>query len=1277
MIHTKLYLYSRFEQDYKGTDYSQNILQGDQKTDDLTDVLDVVNLTLVGLTRAKEFEPSTKFIYEKWYDVYDNDGNPTQILWKSWDIMVTEDIVTQPIISDENYFNHQITFNEASVVAQGRIVDNISTTYMLKDVWLNRTIPINTEQEILKSINNVNPSSTSKVSTAFLWRRIDCARRFNWQFPNWLTGSLAQWNTDPQEVWDLKKYYIGVITDDQDPNYNTQEIVIPIPMLSVDKCVENTNNFVHEGFCSIRVTLTRQDVNTGQIDTLYDNVVINPLDESVSETEGAWNFETFPLAFKGNTPKGMILDYLTFLNNSDLYFRKLVRKYDTTIAQNSARKIRLNIGNGFLKENCKYNLKVVLDAPPITSNDRDNIEFDYATDVISQPFFPLWHTSYLSQYPAYSYVAQDHYALFWGFVNEQARAVPSIVSATLEFVTFDETNGREYFFAEAPPQNAFDLFTKAQLCSQNYEKQQNIPVDVQSSLPFYVSNEDEYLLKNTQVVENFYNQKNLWEIFIDIGKYIHSIPRISFGENDRFLVTFDKLGRTEQFNNEAMPLTIMNSKNIENYVSACSSYVSNMVQLGGVIDEWVAPKSSSEDYLVYNDVAEIIVSKPIIEIVDMKVKCIMPGHYAGITEEPKSMTSGNGYVFEKNVYDLFSLNSNDIINKGMAIYYELGSNKIQGLNYRLPVIIQGTPQNDYTIKKIIMAIYGLSSSTDIKINDFIFNVVYRTKDTVRNNQTRPDLRKYMLNTQFDRVPQHNQFNNQQDILVDSIKFGNNIYGKLIRTGNTEFTVTEWVQNLEQLKQIGQLYNLRGNIYYVAKVDNTYFSDHVTSVVTYSKDYNQLSAIIGIPSEPRFYEISEQSLINREFCVDDYLILTTEEDFDNVGRNFILNNGLSYLKDLLFGNQPSFPKYAVTTYKNDNNRNYGKVAGNEYFFNEVCSIVNTYSIQNTLTMEWDMKDNFSAGDQVNQVGLSPDGTNDKAYNTLTPVRYPDVYGRADLLDFFLFDDINMTDEDITLLPYSPLSSQSVVFDIQEFLTEPTSQELRDIVYNELNREPKDGDVLYIAINHDTTLWDIFKYRYLGGGSWQPYYLLEDIEKEDDAFPNSVYALMQKPLRDYASNLLFSNETLSTMGDNQHGLILMKDNRETISINYNIQMLTDSDRFVLSSWLWQPNKQNLKVMCLNTEISKISNDTIPMDYVIEGKTQNLTTIIQPFGNAIKIPISTIFENVDLNGVKAIAIASDIPSQYGQYQFVCGRNLTNAGDNKTDWYIYGISKQFFESQ
>ena len=262
----------------------------------------------------------------------------------------------------------------------------------------------------------------------------------------------------------------------------------------------------------------------------------------------------------------------------------------------------------------------------------------------------------------------------------------------------------------------------------------------------------------------------------------------------------------------------------------------------------------------------------------------------------------------------------------------------------------------------------------------------------------------------------------------------------------------------------------------------------------------------------------------------------------------------------------------------------------------------------------MVDNFSAGDKVSKKTnyLKPDKAVDTAYNSLEPVQYTDVFGRSDLIDFLILNDLgDLTADQIFELPNSPIRTRTE----------------EQIIGTE-----------------------------------------EEIAEE-----------MTKPyISDYQDKYLFGNELLEEMGDNQHGLGLIKDNREQISCNYNLQVITDSDRFVLSAYLWQAGKRNLKLALLSEEVNKISNDTIPDSSIIQEQLYDFIATADTTNGIITIDISKALENVDISGVKSIAIIStnevnDIVASGAKY-FVCARNISDLeeSDAKSNWYISNLTKQ-----
>ena len=1307
MIKSRLYEYDSTKADngYRGEEYTKYILVGNVSNDELNLTLETAELTLAGLpsrrnndVKTEEFAPKTKFILDYEDDsVLDPNGNPYT---ETHHLIVQEDVVEKPILSDDNYYNHHMSLIEASAIAQGRLVDNISVTYRLQDVSLDSQAIFNTDLNATVKHENAVPNANAghfKDNQFYINNNASLTRQ------EYCLGKKMEWNMPNQ--WQEFKYYQPT------PRSGVQRsVTLNIPMLKIFNGMEN-GTYSPLGYCSVLTTVTEKNNKTGELRVVSETIT-NPsrqAQEEIWHYDNEWAMNRFPSI---EDKEGRIVSSLEYY---------------------VANPVPLAVIN--------YNTKTTKVAEYVNAVENRTVTFNLNPDCTYTVY-----TCLKNNFAYYSMGSAENYIVWTDIKNNNPTFYTNngYPFAKLVFMTYVEADTNNMLFKSAPPANAYDLFQKAQISTQNIDKQEGIAID-ETQQTFYVSDADKLMLQNTQIIENFYNQKNLWELFVEIGKYIHSIPKIKFGDEnhpDQFLVEWRKLGATNQYENNATPISIFNSRSLENYVSACSSYVTNLVQLGGVIEEWVAPKSSSEDYLVYNDVAEIQTSKPIIEIVSLEAKCINNTYGIDPSQTTQTLTPENeaGYVFEENVYNVLGINWSLKTNKGFAIYYTLGDNKIVGLQYQLPTASAGDYEGNYAIKNILGRIFRIGNTGDtenpnlwanIKVNDFLFHIVYRTKDTARSDQTRPDLRKYLLGSNYDKVPQHNQFNNQQDVLVDGNKFGNNIYGKLIRTGNTEYTVVDWIDTLTALKHVGELYKINNELYYVSSVRTTNYGTNLVSETIFTKDYNQLSEIIGIPSEPRFYEISEQSLIEREVAIDDYLVVGTKYPELSYGSrsHYVRENGWHYINALLFQNQKEFPKYAITVFKNDiDKRTNDDLQGNETFFKEVCHPINTYSIQNSLTMEWDMVDNFSAGDKVEDTNETVSGTIDTAYNTLNPVKYTDVYGRSDLIDFVVVSDLGeLAPSWIKALPDSPVRTRFHA--IKNYIGKmeldgiPSVQWFFDTLTAFVG-VPVNGDgVLVNFTNADLTYLVYYKdgtwIDYTTHQQWTittpqldayevqlvdtnviyyegtPIYYESDIQGYGYKLKTNNGSINwgAKTITDYNSKYLFGNDMLAELGTNERGLGLLKDNREKIDLNVNIQMLTDSDCFVLSSWLWQPAKGNLRLALLDTEINKISNDTILNDNIISDEyiiysqdTQNTQVTADDTNGHITINIRNLLQDLtdeQMENVKALAIVSDEivagNTTSGARYFVMGRNVSDltADEKKQTWYIYNYDKAMFPHQ
>lgn len=1170
MIKARVYLYNSSASGYRGTEITDSVLQGFADVQDLTQELDTSEMTAY-LSQKEAFIPQTKFIID-----FEQDGNVIDTIYR----MVEEDTVTKPNLSTETY-KHSISLIEPSVTAQKRIVDNISTTYRLKNVTLQRDIGLDLDE--LSGFNIVGTSF--KPIKAFGNNGLGGAGRTDYAGKYFVFDGVPVWQS-ASSTFDNNKKYLDIAEFGS-------TAYITLPKLKLYGGIKNTTNFTSGLPVSIYYKVVERNElgeETGVVSegNIVENTDLSQVYQPFSEEFGGW----------GNANKEWLVDYVS--GNTISRKQVYIRKYTDTSAPTPS----YNTTPFTVKAGHSYSVLVTVanftdNAPslPYVGGSTLKAQDDFFTNSIDYQF--LSGTS--------------------GAIRcNEVLAQENTYSQTGEYFFYSQATKKETF-QQGEIYSAYSLLCKAIQNSYIGTKQDGVSSVSLAQSPFYIDTKFEPELLSTNVIESFYHQKNLWEILLEVGYYIHAIPKIVFGDNEKFKITFVKLGETEEDTNQNTKITITNFRGVGDYVSATTSYITNLMEVGGQIDEWVAPNTLSEDYLVSNSTVVLKTSKKINEILKIEVRCKDSTTYAsiGITDQVADITN---FIFEEWVYKTLDWNVATTPNKGASIYYQLGTNEIKGLTVRTPR--ENTDKyEDYAIKKIIWKAYHPTTEWsqgnwgDIAINDFVFHIVYRTQDTTRLVHSRPDLRKYLLDTPFDIVPKHEQINNQEDVVVDSSKFGSNIYGTLIRTGNLNYQEQEYVTDLTKIKRKGEICRINGEIYYVSKVTTTYFPNHAVSIIDFSKDYNQLSKVIGIPSEPRFSEISERSTINREVAINDYLLVTTNtakilNTADEVKKVFLQDK--SHLINLIVGDEngtTDFAKYVVTTFKGD--KDIGSASGtfgDQSHYKDILVPVNAYSSGCTLTYEWDMKDNFGAGDKSVEPTQEYEKSEENAYRSLEAVRYCDTYGKSTLFDFYLLKDLrilsdgqivnNLSYEQIMALPESP------------FQTSNTTPSVDDLPF---------------------------------------------IESQD---------------------ILVSNRYENDNNNNGRGLILLKDCRETISFNYNLQLLTDSDQFVVSPHMFTPNKKQPKLVLLSEEVNKLSNGLINTGTII-GDENQVTIDVQTqeytytdnFGKQkvgyFIVDIASALQYVSRETqlqVKAIALIYDFNEGKSKQTFTIARNIP---DN-TNWAI-----------
>ena len=1154
-------------------DFSKYVQMGVGQTLNLDDTLKTMNITLEGLPFKKKFEPTSMFrVRLTQYNATDDETTELE-----YDYALQEDYVEQPNLA-EDYYTHNLSLIDVGVVAQTRPVDNMAVTYKLQNVTTT-TQSVDLNEKIVLNINNANAEDTFYPSGNYHFGRNEDKTTVYYRY---FSGYQYEW------VETILSYPQGTLSEsnpatmDWNRNFNTlrnqpknilydannDTFTFTMPTILCYYGLPNTRNYGLAGFLPV-------DLVIGDLNVVTNQYTETPITSYPSKYAKYYN-DVESKIWKQNIVNGNhTID--AYSTSPEIHTIVASGTYSDDVIVNNEIKnrqitLQLQPNHQYTFRFTRHKMQTSGYANPLVIGNELNIS----------GVTPLWDSDY-------AFLEQDYE-----------------FNMSFRINVYDPNDLLVNLFKEADQTDAYYLFQKSQIVGLPFRKSVGVAY-YDTMLPFIVSESDKTLLKQTKLNESDFNGKNLWEIFSEIGKYVHAKPVVSIvTDNDgvmtgQFLVSFVRYGSPEIKALRGTENTIFHSKFAQDYVSALTSYVTNYFNLGSSITEYLHTSSESDDGLVYNDVVKLKTKYPILEVLQLVA--------INSSNVERDITQ---YLFEYNIYRVLNY-SGDMPNKGNAIYYHLGTNLIEGMQYVEP---QPTGvECAYSMKNILGRAFGMTENQikAIQINEYCFKITYRTKDSVRITTTRPDIRKYLLNSDIDKYPIHTQFNQQQDKLISSDAFGLNTYGKLIRTGNTTYQITNWVDNLDVLAKEGALYRIDNNLYYASKIERVYYSNHIEEKISYTKDFNKLSQIIGIPSEPRFYEISERNIVNREISFEDYVIVGDEPS--GVRLTMLENNAILDMFRAI-----DLEKYALTLFKGDGDKTYNTDSNTSLYVNLLP--INTYTSKNTYTLEWDCQDNYSCGEKLTATQNTLkwalnifsllnhiNGTDyTQAYKIKDYVRYVDVFGRADLMDFIILKD---------LPNISGVSKRDLINQLPEIT--------------------------------ETNLSNMSFYNKIYGSS---------IENVDYSLNTST-------------NPTTITNALNQFKSNYGGFIVAKDNREQLSFNYNIQITTNTDRIVLGNMMWNNSytTDEFYIVFLNKEINKFSADYVLEENILfksEALTlSNLLTISHnSSGYLVYLDVEDVSEVDETSRDNSVAFAIvRKPNINGKYPIIIGKNYDMGNNN---WLI-----------
>lgn len=503
-------------------------------------------------------------------------------------------------------------------------------------------------------------------------------------------------------------------------------------------------------------------------------------------------------------------------------------------------------------------------------------------------------------------------------------------------------------------------------------------------------------------------KSTLREQLQQVGGFIHAEPRLVDGK-----IYFDKYGGTEMSRiSQKQFISDTQTQSIDEFCTELDSTADNLVNrlnyAQGVVIEPYADGARSvrtEQTNIRIDETNGIVETalPISDVV--KLECSVPTNEAGDTySDWRDITS---FIYEDSDYNnLSSYDVNVNGSKAYALYWERNARNIKGLFFKNENAINAVFSN-YAIYNIMLACgvkmnTGTNKASNYPRIKFRISYIPTYTARVRTNKS-------LVISGKPRTLAYNQGANS----VETQYYGENLKGVVARLGNVERTLTYKLTWLTDIPKAGELFDEHN---YISAVSVEMYATYFKVTIGLSRDFNRLSAYIGISSEYRQYQVSETAVYNRESVLEEYAVITT--DASKTSDSTRMYRGISYLAETFVPTDKSINKlltYALvkTTDKSKN----ATLA-------QVLLPLIASSFGNTISFRFAFKDNYSAGQK--SVKTIKDG-NTVYYAEYVP--YTDYYGKFYYLNFKLsttgtFDAFDIPEANYNAIVPAPIGGTDI-------------------------------------------------------------------------------------------------------------------------------------------------------------------------------------------------------------------------------------------------------------
>ncbi len=491
-----------------------------------------------------------------------------------------------------------------------------------------------------------------------------------------------------------------------------------------------------------------------------------------------------------------------------------------------------------------------------------------------------------------------------------------------------------------------------------------------------------------------FTKLTLRECLQEVGKVIHGEPRLTpkKDENGKWFyeVSYDMFASQDESGIWVKSYILKTvSQVVDSYTSWLDSNAENLVnqidKYGGVIVEPYRDGAKTvRTENVYARITEdnmLIATQYPIYSVD-KLEYVYMDKNASGADVLKAVDI-TPWLFEKSIYDtqLSTYAEQYPYSKAYGLYYAQGAKNIGGLNFKVDAASFAVFKN-YAIVNILRQATG---DNGFSISDYpamCFRVTYTPFYNVRVGQTKVNYKDFKRPAAL--------IYNQAANVIESRYYGENLKGAVARTGNIDKSITYRMYRLGKIPQAGQMFD---KDYYISAVTVEMYPTCFLVTLGLSKDFNRLSAYIGIDAEKRYSEVSQTQAVERNTLWREYIVVGDKFSSEGDGTCYSGSKLLEMIADTFTQGGNYLPLTNVCAW------------GTSYKGADLPGVVNLPVISsafgNSISFSWRYEDNYSAGAVSQFVGeaFEKDGKKISGYFQ-NNYSYTDYYGRIYYYNFDL-------------------------------------------------------------------------------------------------------------------------------------------------------------------------------------------------------------------------------------------------------------------------------------